>query len=322
MKNNLLIALAIVTFLFVTSCKKDGANKVATSDEEGPLIPVDPDVNMSDVLYAHALTPGQYRIIAGQAGQYGSVDGNGANARFAGPYGIFVKRDGSLLVADFDGPVRHLKNDTVVTSINFPPNADGLVYREGRDIAATKDGSIGVQGENDYWVYRPDGTLIHSWADIHDKFGGIDVDPTGNYFWRAVFGGLTPQYPNGDVPPYPPFTVPSSATVVDAISAANNGVKYFATYHSMYKLTKTGVCQQIFTNFTFTNISSIVSSRDGYKIYVVDSGDIKVIANHPNYPKTITTLLSNPKAACIALSNSEKYIYFTTTQSTVGKLAL
>ena len=107
----------------------------------------------------------------------------------------------------------------------------------------------------------------------------------------------------------------------NALSASNNGVKYFASDREVYKYTKSGVSSRIFTGFTFTGIRSIASSRDGYKIYVADGGDIKMISNNPQNPQTIKTILSGGNVSGIALSNSEKYLYFTS-RNTLNKLKL
>jgi hypothetical protein len=72
-----------------------------------------------------------------------------------------------------------------------------------------------------------------------------------------------------------------------------------------------------------TYISNITSTRDGFKLYIVDGGDIKMISNNSKYPKTIKTILSGQNATGIALSNSEKYLYFTSgVNKTINKLTL
>jgi hypothetical protein len=50
-----------------------------------------------------------------------------------------------------------------------------------------------------------------------------------------------------------------------AICTSNKGVKYWATLNKMFKCTKSGVSAPIFPNFSFTNITSIAGSRDGFK---------------------------------------------------------
>jgi hypothetical protein len=107
----------------------------------------------------------------------------------------------------------------------------------------------------------------------------------------------------------------------NALSASNNGVKYFASDSQVYKYTKSGVSARIFTSFAFTNISSIASARDGFKVYIADAGEIKMISNNSKYPQTIKTILSGAQVGSIALSNSEKYLYFVT-HNTLNKLKL
>jgi glucose/arabinose dehydrogenase len=65
------------------------------------------------------LTPdGQLRTIAGAPGLAGYADGFGPDARFSGPVGIHVARDGSILVADTSNNV--IRRLVPTASLNHP----------------------------------------------------------------------------------------------------------------------------------------------------------------------------------------------------------
>jgi DNA-binding beta-propeller fold protein YncE len=277
---------------------------------------------MTDVAYSQLLAPGQFRVIAGKLNSRGEIDGNRSKARFLSPAGIFVNPDGSLLVADNSGSVRKLLHDTVVTTIHFPLDPDGFEFSGGFDVAATKDGTIGVTDFQALWPYTPDGVLHYHGVDSHDAIGqGIDKDPAGGLFWYTNFTDILAVDPKGELIDSHSLTGGSAFT---GLSASNNGVKYITTSGQIFKYTKSGVTARILTDFTYTYISSITSTRDGFKLYIADGGDIKMISNNPKYPKTIKTILSGQHAMGVALSNSEKYLYFTTGSeyNTINKLTL
>ena len=310
----------ILSLTVLFACKKSGPKEIAPdpADEQQDTIPAS-QLNMNDIDFAQLAVAGNFKIIAGKFDVSAQVDGNGSNARFLEPDGIFVNQDGTLLVADQSGDVRKIEHDTVVTSIPFPVDPDGFSFSGGNDVAATTDGTIMVVGEHEYWLYA-NGIAHYHGVDSHDEIGlGVDRDPSGRFFWYTDFTSLRAVKPTGqDIPTKPLF---SELGGFNALSTSNNGVKYFATNSQVYKYTKSSVSAQIFQNFAFTNISSIASSRDGFRVYIVDAGDIKMISNNSKYPQTIKTILQGGQVSSIALSNSEKYLYFTT-HNTVSKLKL
>jgi hypothetical protein len=313
------VALAL-TVLF--SCKKSGIKEitqVSEHDQEQDTIPAS-QLNMNDITFSQLAVAGGYKVIAGKYDASAQVDGNGSNARFLEPSGVFVNPDGSLLIADLSGDVRKIRRDTVVTSIPFPVDPDGFSFFGGSDIAATTDGSIMVVGEHEYWLYTKGVSHYHG-VDSHDEIGlGVDKDPSGKFFWYTNFTSILAVKPNGESVSTKPL-YSDQIGGFNALSASNNGVKYFASNSQVYKYTKSGVSAQIFKNFTFSNISSIASTRDGFKVYIADAGGIKMISNNSKYPQTIKTILPGAQVGSIALSNSEKYLYFTT-HNTVNKLKL
>ncbi|WP_454803785.1 hypothetical protein [Mucilaginibacter phyllosphaerae] len=321
MKTKILPLCAVLALTVLFSCKKNETKEIArvsVADQEQDTIPAS-QLNMNDINFSQLAAAGSYKVIAGKYNVSAQVDGNGSNARFSEPSGIFVNTDGSLLVADLGGDIRKIQHDTVVTSIHFPEDPDGFSYFGGNDIAATTDGSIMVVGEHEYWLYT-NGVPHYHGVDSHNEIGlGVDRDPSGKFFWYSDFTSLRAVKPNGeDIPTQPLY---AEIGGFNALSASNNGVKYFASNSQVYKYTKSGVSAQIFKNFTFSNIGSLTSTRDGFKVYIVDAGEIKLISNNSKYPQTIKTILSGAQVGSIALSNSEKYLYFTA-HNTVNKLKL
>ncbi len=140
-----------------------------------------------------------------------------------------------------------------------------------------------VVGEHEYWLYT-NGILHYHGVDSHDEIGlGVDRDPRGKFFWYTNFTSLLTVTPNGGSVPTKPLYSDQIGGFI-ALSASNNGVKYFASNRQVYKYTKSGVSARIFTSFAFTNIGSIASIRDGFKVYMVDAGEIKMICNNSKYP--------------------------------------
>ncbi|MDB5287034.1 MAG: hypothetical protein JWR05_1983 [Mucilaginibacter sp.] len=319
------LAICSVLLLVLSfSCKKNNPAELTHGPEQATISDT-AGLNVIDVAYSQLLAPGQFRVIAGKLNSKGEIDGNRYKARFLSPAGIFVNPDGSLLVADNSGNIRKIQHDTVVTTIHFPLDPDGFKFGGGFDVAATKDGTILVTDFNALWRYTPDGVLHFRGVTGHDDVGqGVDKDPSGNFFWYTTFTQLFALKPNGEEIPTKPLTAGPNASGFTGLSASNNGVKYITTSSRVFKYTKSGVSAQIFTDFTFNNISSIVSTRDGFKVYIADGRNIKMISNNSKYPKTIKTILSGQHAVGIALSNSEKYLYFTTGSeyNTINKLTL
>ncbi|NCD70258.1 hypothetical protein [Mucilaginibacter agri] len=328
MKKFLIICTVFLVFNF--SCKKESGEEITPATKTQPL-----DV----VPMAHA-APRQFIVIDGKYNTSGNADGNGLKALFNRPLSIFVNADGSLLVADHDnGLIRKIKSDTVVSTLHFPMVKNGVSF-EGAfplDVAETTDGAIGITGTVDtpdfnfyygLWVFNPNGQSAGYSVQPHSngiEYGGIDKDVNGGYFWYTGDTGVSTISSTG--------TGYSSNTTNNVnggrefgfgdLSSCSNGVKYIIQGAGLYKLTKEGVLARILKNLSFNNISSICASTGGDKLYIADNGVIKVISNMSAATASVTTLLSGQEVSYIALSNSEKYLYFTSSaHHTVNKLTL
>ena len=108
------------------------------------------------------ITPGgMVTTIAGAAGQIGTADGIGAQARFSSPQGIATDHDGNLYVTG-NHTVRKITPDGVVTTLAGTGGMAGFVDGMGtearfdgpRGIAADRDGNLYVADSNNYAVRR------------------------------------------------------------------------------------------------------------------------------------------------------------------------
>jgi len=87
-------------------------------DSKGNVYVADTDSNA-----IRKITPdGTVTTLAGKIGETGTADGKGDIARFSGPRGLAVDKDGNVFVADSDnGAIRKITPDGVVTTIGAKP---------------------------------------------------------------------------------------------------------------------------------------------------------------------------------------------------------
>jgi hypothetical protein len=262
-------------------------------------------------------------VIAGKANAPGHADGAGSKARFYSPSGIFVKKDGSLLIAD-GGYIQRIVPGAIVSTIT---ESSGSYAPEG--IAATTDGAIATSNADFISVYRSENDIKTYYDCFHCQIKGIDVDPGGKFFWY-VTANVTPSYIisfYAKLDPKQEFTsnggyVSGSAYAKD-ISVTQNGNKFFATDEGVIEVTKGQAIYKILPNAKFDNLTSIAISKDGTKIYLADNGSLKLITRCPTCQPTLKNLVSNVDASAIALSNSGRVLFFTSEKrSTVSKINL
>jgi sugar lactone lactonase YvrE len=110
---------------------------------------------------------GNVTTLAGSAGQAGSTDGQGAVARFNGPYGIALGRNGNLLVADtLNHAIRSIAPDGSVSTLAGMPMVAGA--SDGPAVAARFNLPYGI-------AVAADGTIF--------------VADSGNHAIRSITSG-------------------------------------------------------------------------------------------------------------------------------------
>jgi sugar lactone lactonase YvrE len=146
--------------------------------------------------------------LAGALDTSGFVDGNGAAARFFGPYGVAVLPDGRIAVADlFNHRIRAVELDGDVTTLagtgvaGFDNGAaDGATFRYPQDLAVDAAGNLYIADLDNFVVRRLAAgqvtTVVGSGtagaSDNDDLLAaqlygleGLDVSPDGATLWIA-----------------------------------------------------------------------------------------------------------------------------------------
>jgi sugar lactone lactonase YvrE len=125
---------------------------------------------------------GAVTVIAGTWDSQGMVDGPGATARFASPYGIAVRGDGKLLVTDFDNNrLRVVGMDGTTTTIAGATAgfADGAMldarFSHPQGISLAPNGDMYITDLDNFRVRRIVGDTITTVAG-NGSGGAVDSD--------------------------------------------------------------------------------------------------------------------------------------------------
>jgi DNA-binding beta-propeller fold protein YncE len=148
-------------------------------------------------------------IIAGGLDIPGHNDAAGTGARFRQPYGVAVRADGKIIVADYGNNVIRMAEVNgalhTITGTLEPGYVDGPIeqarFSAPQDVAVSADGSIFVADSNNYVIRKisPDGMVTTVAGDgtpgykDHDDplqaqfYGleGLDVSPDGKTLYVA-----------------------------------------------------------------------------------------------------------------------------------------
>jgi hypothetical protein len=164
-------------------------------------------------------------------------------------------------------------------------------------------------------------------------FKGLAKDPYEDAFWSSFnssiikFQKSTPtgeigtdalRFTNDFLSPDEPE---QNHWSFETLFVGYNKVTYFATPAHIYAHLPSGYSKEIFTNLTFTNITSIIANKDSHTIYVADKGYIKriddgrmsiVAGPNPTYYDSRDGVGSKADvhAFDLALGESEHVLYF------------
>src|SRR6266446_2589763 len=129
-------------FNYPTGVAVDGAGNVFVADQGNHTI--------------RQITPaGVVTTLAGSAGQSGSADGHGSNARFNQPFGVAVDSGGNVYVADLQNQtIRKITSSGTVTTLAGSAGQTGSV--DGTGSAARFNGPAGVAVDGATNVYVAD----------------------------------------------------------------------------------------------------------------------------------------------------------------------
>lgn len=314
----IVVLMSAVLLITASSCKR--------SNEVEPEAPATVSTNPSLIVQDVSPVP---IIVAGAKDQAGYTNGTGASARFNQPYGIFVNTDGTLLVTDQkNGAIRKIANSVVSTIVK------NTILTGSTSIAATKDGTIGLNDEGTIVLYKNGSfNFIEDDFCVHCSVGGLNKNADATFFWYAdnYYDGdswvsLESIKPDGNaaVGNRPIYNSPDGSLVqASAVSTSLNDNKFIALQHGVYQVTHSGVINNILSPNTFGGLTDIAVNKDGTKLYVADKGDIKLITRCSTCPTKLTVLVAHVDATGLALSNSEKVLFFTSVKHhTVSKINL
>jgi|GEM_PF-2310012 len=308
------------SLMLAYSCKREEQLRPASEEKLETT-------NLRDNLAPGAIVP---LLVAGKKNTPGFADGTGGAARFDSPAGIFVDGDGVLYVCDFrNSAVRKISIQNKVTTLNIDPELFGSVDILGgpQSVAVLNNGVVGIQCSGNIFLYK-NGSVFKNFVHFTDfsygNFGGIDEGHDGTYFnfitnyvdvpdeiYNSKLGVIKNNVYAGPLKPI------SSDKNANSLESNSNTTKYVVINGRLNKVTSAGATIVYGSLLPNANIYSIAVNKTGNEIYVVDSGDIKRIKNN-----NLQTIITGVKAYSIALANSEKYLYYTSSDHTVNRLPL
>ena len=121
----------------------DGIGSAARFGEEGASLAIGPDgvlyvSDRANLVIRKVAPDGNVTTLAGKAGEAGTVDGNGAAARFGRLGGLTIDATGTIYVADEDNStIRKIAPDGTVTTLAGKAGEPGLVDGKGPTPAST-----------------------------------------------------------------------------------------------------------------------------------------------------------------------------------------
>jgi hypothetical protein len=356
MKTTLYKLLLLSIIIVVSSCKKS---------EEVPLNKPDDNALLATPA-ADGHLPLTVITIAGKYNTSGYADGIGDQARFTGVASIDLADDGSLYVADtYNHKVRKITMPNIVSTVNIPKSKLGESLYQPNVVRVQKDGTINIIAavfdylnlRSKFWIIKPGSTTSltpprHSNSYTYNySYYELSKDPYNSFLF---LGGMLDTYPNGsnyqegiiekflpdsantygkDLYKLPTYVNDTQVPNVTSIFCGYNAVKYIiVNWHSIYKLTPSGVFKQLYPDHRFYSISDIVATKDSQTLYIAEDGAIKTITDgkirylvgpHKELKgRDGVGAKADVYAYALALSKDEGTLYFTDGHTTVRKILL
>jgi DNA-binding beta-propeller fold protein YncE len=186
------------------------------------------------------ITPdGTVSTLAGLAGQFGNVDGGGADARFSLPKGIAVDAAGNVYVADTNNnAIRKITSAGQVSTL--AKFGDFYALPEGIAVDAANNLYVAGTADNIIFKVTPDGQVMRlagsghpgnrdgqGFGALFNRPAGIAVDGAGNVF-VAENRAIRKVTPDGTVST---ITSGSFLTLSRGVAVDAAGMLYVAGYH-------------------------------------------------------------------------------------------
>ena len=290
------------------------------------------------VIYKIAMPSREVSIVAGQAGTYGYADGIGTDAKFAGPIGMAVDKDGNVYVADAHAIRKIAMPSRAVTTLAGEvisygfANGTGAAARfyEPHGVAVDKDRNIYVADNGNDSIRKiampsrvvstlagssstPGSTNGTGTAALFNAPNGVAVDSVGNiYVADSGNHALRKISPAGVVSTRTSaFTTPQGV----ALDAVGNAYVADNDSHIIHKvILSTGVASTLAgqtgnrgsangtgTAAQFYGPSGVAVDKDG-NIYVADTGNnaIRKIAMPSGEVSTLAdSVFSSPSGVAV-----------------------
>ncbi len=245
------------------------------------------------------ITPqGIVSTFAGQAGQHGSTDGRGADARFSGPTGIVIDSDGNIFVADsWNHLIRKITPDGLVSTFVGSGNYG---YKDGVGTGAELfyPRLMAIDGTNN--IYLAGGTYIRKITPdgVVSTLAGLERDEDR----KRVDGSRTE----------------ARFLLIWGIAADDIGNVYVTDGSSIRKISVDGSVTTlaggeegdpedgIGKDAVFHSLGSLTLDKNG-NLFVFDSGNLIRKVTVEGVVTTLTKKTANPKAN---LDGEEEWLRF------------
>jgi hypothetical protein len=243
------------------------------------------------------VTPaGVVTTIAGLAGQRGSDDGVGSNARFNYPTGIAADRRGNVFVADANNhTIRMINRAGEVTTLAGLAGRWSSVDGVGSDARFSSPVAVTVDGEGNVYVASYDDTVRRvSPAGAVTTLAGLAgrsgiANGSGSEARFAFSSGAFDAHPVG-------IAMDHAGNVL--VSDAGSG--------SIRRVTPEGVVTTVSQSVRLFWLAGLATHRSG-ELYIADSGNGRILKAVPESTLTITAA---PQSQTIAPGST---VTFTTT---------